>query len=108
MHEVCWKRPQRLSQGVGDILDILSRQNRLHDATIYLFSDHPMSLYEHGQICERRGGVPALLAAQDAVLVHRIQLQHSDELAQLPELLFRDGRSPRNRRGEGSRSRTAA
>lgn len=91
MHEVCWKCLQRLSQGVGDILDILERQNRLHDATIYLFSDHPMSLYEHGQICETPWEAclrSFLLRKTPASTASSCSTPMS--FAQLPELLFRD------------------
>lgn len=52
MHELCWKCLCRLDDALQKVLAVLAARNRLEDAIIYLFSDHAMSLYEHGQICE--------------------------------------------------------
>lgn len=52
MHELCWKCLKRLDTGLQQILKVLETRNRLQNAIIYVFSDHAISLYEHGQICE--------------------------------------------------------
>lgn len=52
MHDLCWKCLRRLDDALQKVLAVLAARNRLQDAIIYLFSDHAMSLYDHGQICE--------------------------------------------------------
>lgn len=52
MHALCWKCLRRIDAGLQAILDALERRDRLADAIIYLYSDHPLSLYEHGEMCE--------------------------------------------------------
>ena len=52
MHELCWKCLRRLDTGLQQLLKALETRNRLENAIIYLYSDHAISLYEHGEICE--------------------------------------------------------
>ena len=52
LHRFCWKCLQEIDRGICEILDSLERGNRLDDAIVYLYSDHPISLFEHGETCE--------------------------------------------------------
>ena len=46
------KKDRRIDAGLQAIFDALERHDRLADAVIYLYSDHPLSLYEQGEMCE--------------------------------------------------------
>tara|TARA_B110001450_G_scaffold256652_1_gene287992 strand:+ start:517 stop:2967 length:2451 start_codon:yes stop_codon:yes gene_type:complete len=52
LHHFCWKCLQEIDNGLREILETLDKNKRLDDAVIYLYSDHPISLYEHGELCE--------------------------------------------------------
>ena len=52
LHRFCWKCIDEINSGVSEILSLLESQGRLEDAVIYLYSDHAISLYEHGELCE--------------------------------------------------------
>ena len=52
LHRFCWKCLQQLDEGVGLVVEALRRANRLENAIIYVYSDHAISLYEHGELCE--------------------------------------------------------
>lgn len=52
LHRFCWKCLQQLDAGLGDVVDALRRAGRLEEAIIYVYSDHAIGLYEHGELCE--------------------------------------------------------
>lgn len=92
MHDFCWKCLTRISEGVENILDVLEKHGRLNDATIYLFSDHPMSLYEHGQICETpwEACLRSFLVRKTPSRTSASSCSAPLSLGQLPNLLFTD------------------
>lgn len=52
LHRFCWKCLQQIDEGLQKILDALHARRKLKDAIIYLYTDHRISLYEHGELCE--------------------------------------------------------
>ena len=52
MHYLCWKALTNFNRSLEDLLDILEGRGCLDSAVLYIYSDHPMSLFEHGEICE--------------------------------------------------------
>ena len=91
LHRFCWKCLEQLDEGLARIVQALREIGRLDDAIIYVFSDHPISLYEHGEYsdapwdsCLRsfllRRGPRAQACRVDTPL----------SLADLPRMLFDD------------------
>lgn len=52
LHRFCWKCLQQLDVGLGLLVDALRRAGRLEEAIVYVYSDHAIGLYEHGELCE--------------------------------------------------------
>ena len=52
LHQFCWKCLQEIDRGLCEVLDALEKTNRFDEAVVFLYSDHPISLYEHGELCE--------------------------------------------------------
>lgn len=52
LHHFCWKCVQQIDEGLDRILDTLDATGRLEEAVVYVYSDHPIGLYEHGELCE--------------------------------------------------------
>lgn len=52
LHQFCWKCVQQIDEGLDRILDALDATGRLDEAVVYVYSDHPIGLYEHGELCE--------------------------------------------------------
>lgn len=91
LHRFCWKCIEQLDAGLSDIVEALRERNRLDDAVIYVFTDHPLSLYEHGEFCDApwdaclRG---FLMRRAPRTTPRRVDAPIS--LANLPLMLFSD------------------
>lgn len=91
LHRFSWKCLQQLNEGLRRVVQALHDSDRYSDAVIYLFTDHPMSLYEHGEFCEApwdaclRG---FLFRKAPTVAARRVDSPMS--LSDLPHMLFSD------------------
>lgn len=93
LHRFSWKCLQQFDNGLSQVLQALRDAERLNDAILYVFSDHPLSLFEHGEHCEApwdaclRG---FLIRKTPHMAAGRFHAPLS--LANLPHMLFEDCR----------------
>ena len=52
LHRFCWECLRGIDKGLCDVLDALEKSGRFDDAIVYVYTDHPISLYEHGEVGE--------------------------------------------------------
>jgi len=52
MHKFAWKCLIEFDKNIGKLLKILKNKDMMKNTTLYITSDHPISLLEHGEICE--------------------------------------------------------
>jgi len=52
LHRFAWKCLIEMDKSISKLLAVLKKTNLLNRTNIYITSDHPISLYEHGEICE--------------------------------------------------------
>lgn len=52
LHRFCWKCIEHIDEGLQRLIGALRETDRFDDAVIYVYSDHAVSLYEHGELCE--------------------------------------------------------
>ena len=52
LHRFAWKCLLKLDEGIGDLIKVLKKRNLLNKTLIYMTCDHPISLFEHGEMCE--------------------------------------------------------
>ena len=52
MHKFAWKCLINLDESIGNMIDVLKKRNLFDKTIIYMTCDHPISLLEHGEICE--------------------------------------------------------
>ena len=91
LHRFCWKCIEQLDAALERILMALQQTDRLHDAVIYLYSDHAVSLYEHGELCEAPWeSCTRSFLLRRAPSVHRRHSSHPLSLAALPTMLLQD------------------
>lgn len=71
LHRFAWKCLLKLDEGIGNMILALKKQNLLNKTIIYMTCDHPISLFEHGEICE---------APWDACLRSFLVVRHPDQV----------------------------
>ena len=91
LHRFCWKCMGHIDDGIQQMIAALRKTNRFKDAVFYLYSDHAISLYEHGELCEAPWD-----ACLRSFLMRRapcVTPSYSStplSLANLPSILFND------------------
>lgn len=78
LHKFAWKCLSEFDKSLGRLVHILRQRNLFQKTSIYITSDHPMSLYEHGEICE----APWDACLRSFLLVHHPQQVNGRELTQ--------------------------
>ena len=52
LHRFCWKCIQQIDRGLLSITNALDGRSLGQDTALYVYSDHVIGLYEHGELCE--------------------------------------------------------
>lgn len=91
LHRFCWKCIQQIDEGLQRIVEALRETNRFDDAVIYVYSDHAVSLYEHGELCEApwESCIRSFLIRR-APCIEARRTRRPLSLADMANMLFRD------------------